>query len=138
MSSQRLRTVSYERENNDIAQSRASSCRVLAGTDTVQLGAYYFQPTAQVSGKLTGDLLQEGTYICDGFGNSARIERGGYAQYLISGDVIEMNKALQQRLQDPASPYSNKDSRPRIDLGRPIYKAQPEPKLQDQLFNLKQ
>jgi len=137
MSQTRLRTVAYERSNNDIAQSRVSSCRVLAGTDTVQLGAYYFQPTAQANGKITGDLLQEGVYICDGFGNSARIERGGYAQYLVSGDVIEMNKTLQQRLQDPANPDSNEISRPRIDLGRPIYKAPPAPKPQDQLFNLK-
>ena len=137
MSAQRLQTVTYERGNNDIAQARASSCRVLA-EDTVQLGAYYFQPTAQVDGKLTGDLLGEGTYICDGFGGSARIERGGFAQFVRTGDVVEMNKVIQQRLQDPANPDSSPMSRPRLDKSRPIYRFQPQPTtVQNELFNLK-
>jgi len=137
MSQTRLRTVAYERSNSDIAQSWVLSCRVLGGGDTVKLGGYYFQPTTQADGKISGDLLQEGTYICDSFGNSARIERGGYAQYLVSGDVVEMNKILQQRLQDPANPDSNDASRPRIDLNRPIYQAQLEPQQKDPLFRLK-
>jgi len=136
MSQTRLRTVSYERGNNDIAQSRVSSCRVLGGGDTVKLGGYYFQPTAQADGKTSGDLLQEGTYICDLYGNSARIERGGYAQYVVSGDVTEMNKTLQTRVQDPANPDSSDAFRPRIDLSRPIYKAPPEPQPATTLFKL--
>ena len=137
MSHTRLRTVAYERSSRDIAQSRVSSCRVLGGGDTVKLGGYYFQPTAQADGNISGDLLPEGAYICDGFGNSARIERGGYAQYLVSGDVVEMNKTLQQRLQDPANPDSNDASRPRIDLSRPIHQAQLKPQQKDPLFKLK-
>jgi len=137
MSQTRLQTAAYERSNSDIAQSRVSSCRVLGGGDTVKLGGYYFQPTAQADGKISGDLLQEGAYICDTYGNSARIERGGYAQYIVSGDVVEMNKILQQRLQDPANPDSSDASRPRIDLSRPTHQAQPEPQQKDPLFKLK-
>jgi len=136
MSQTRLRTVAYERSNSDIAQSRVSSCRVLGGGDTVKLGGYYFQPTTQADGKISGDLLQEGTYICDTYGNSARIERGGYAQYLVSGDVVEMNKTLQTRMQDPANPDSSDAFRPRIDLSRTIYKSQPEPQPETKLFKL--
>jgi hypothetical protein len=135
MSHTRLLTVAYERSNNDISQSRVSSCRVLGNGETVQLGGYYFQPTPQSNGLLGGDLLPEGVYICDLFGNSARIERGGYAQYVISGDPVEMNKVLSSRLQDPVNPDSSKANRPRLDTSRPIYKAQPEPQqTKDQLF----
>lgn len=136
LSSQRLKTVSYERANSDIAQSRVSSCRVLASGSSVILGGYYFQPTAQVDGKLTGDLLPEGVYICDLFGGTARIERGGFAQFVVMGDAAELNKVLQQRLSDSANPDSNEVSRPRLDQSRPVYKSQPAPKPKDQLFNL--
>lgn len=136
LSSQRLKTVSYERANSDIAQSRVSSCRVLASGSSVILGGYYFQPTAQVDGKLTGDLLPEGVYICDFFGGTARIERGGFAQFVVMGDAAELNKVLQQRLADTANPDSNEVSRPRLDQSRPVYKSQPAPKPKDQLFNL--
>ena len=137
MSRTRLQTVAFERSNTDIAQSRVSSCRVVAGGNSVILGGYYFQPTEQAGSKLTGDLLPEGTYICDGFGGSARIERGGFAQYVVVGDATEMNKVIGDRLKDPANPDSNPLLRPRLDLGRPIYQAQPAPKPQDQFFNLK-
>ena len=136
MSQQRLKTVSYERGNNDIAQSRVASCRVLAKGSSVILGGYYFQPTAQVEGRLTGDLLPEGVYICDFFGGTARIERGGFAQFVMMGDAAELNKVLQQRISDPANPDSNEASRPRLDAGRPVYKSQPAPRPKDQLFNL--
>lgn len=136
LSSQRLKTVSYERGNNDIAQSRVSSCRVLASGSSVILGGYYFQPTTQVEGRLEGDLLAEGVYICDFFGGTARIERGGYAQFVVMGDAAELNKVLQQRLSDPANPDSSEISRPRLDVGRPVYQSQPAPKPKTQLFNL--
>jgi hypothetical protein len=135
MSATRLKTVAYERSNNDISQSRVSSCRVLGNGETVKLGGYYFQPTPQTNGLIGGDLLPEGVYICDLFGNSARIERGGYAQYVISGDPVEMNKVLSSRLQDPVNPDSSKANRPRLDMTRPIYQAQPEPQqTTDKLF----
>lgn len=138
MSAQRLKTVAFERGNNDIAQSRVSSCRVLGRGETVQLGGYYFQPTAQADGKISGDLLQEGVYICDLFGTSARIERGGYAQYVVTGDPVEMNKTLQERLKDPANPDSNEATRPRLDMGRGIYQAPPTEPQDDKLFQLNQ
>lgn len=136
MSAQRLKTVAFERGNNDIAQSRVSSCRVLGGGNTVRLGGYYFQPT--VPEATTGDLLPEGTYVCDFFGGTARIERGGYAQYVILGDPTDLNKALMERLKDPANPDSSEASRPRLDLTKPIYQANPEPTLEPEqkLFNL--
>lgn len=133
MSMTRLKTVAYERANHDIAQSRVALCRVLGNSETVKLGGYYFQPTPQTNGLIGGDLLTEGIYICDLFGNSARIERGGYAQFVVSGDPLEMNKILLSRLQDPVNPDNSASNRPRLDMTRPIYKAQPQ-QTTDKLF----
>lgn len=122
LSLDRLQTAGYEATNNQIASVRANSCRVLNAPDKIQLGRYYLQPTEGTQGV----LLSEGTYICDVWGNTARIERGGYAQLVKTGDATEINKTLIDRMKDTANPDSNPNLRIRRDISRGIYQPPPE------------
>jgi hypothetical protein len=140
LSTTRLSTVMAESKNDSIGQYRAEICRILHHSEKVQLGAYYFQPTEQdTQGRLAGALLDEGTYVCDLYGNSVRIERGGYALYLIRvADVSGINKTLQKRLQDPASPDSVERSQIRRAKNMGLHRPQPSQKAQEPaFFNLK-
>jgi hypothetical protein len=121
LSLDRLRTAAYEATNSQIASVRANSCRLLNPPDKVVLGAYYYQPSEQ-----GGQLLTEGEYVCDAFGSSARIERGGYAQFIVPGDATEMNKTLMQRIEDEANPDHNPNLRVRRDVSRGVYQPPPE------------
>lgn len=124
LSGDRLSTVAYETSNSSIASYRANSCRVLNAPDKLELGAYYLQPT-------TGDrgiLLDEGTYLCDAWGNTGRIERGGYLQLIKTGDPTEINKVLMTRIDDEANPDNNPHQRIMRDISRSVYQPPaPEP-----------
>jgi hypothetical protein len=140
LSTTRLLTVMAESKNDSIGQYRAEICRILHHSEKVQLGAYYFQPTEQdTQGRLAGALLDEGTYVCDLYGNSVRIERGGYALYLIRvADVSGINKTLQKRLQDPASPDSVARSQIRRAQNMGVHRPPPSPQKSQEpaFFNL--
>lgn len=126
----RLATVAYESSNAQISAYRVNSCRVLEGSDKLILGAYYYQPTGN-----TGQWLSEGTYLCDLYGNSGRIDRGGYLQYLVPGDAAAMNKTLKTRLDDESNPDHNPNLRVRRDRITPIYVApSPTPTPENSLF----
>lgn len=123
LSLDRVLTAAREASNSQIASVRANTCRLLNPPDKVTLGAYYFQPAGVGQG---GQLLSEGEYICDAFGSTARIERGGYAQFIVTGDATEMNKTLMERVENDANPDRNPNLRVRRDVSRGIY--QPPPK----------
>ncbi|MBD2093531.1 hypothetical protein H6F67_27225 [Microcoleus sp. FACHB-1515] len=123
LSLDRLITSASEAGNSQIASVRANTCRLLNPPDKVILGGYYFQPAGEGQG---GQLLSEGEYICDAFGSTARIERGGYAQFIVTGSTTELNKTLMQRVEDEANPDRNPNLRVRRDVSRGIY--QPPPK----------
>jgi len=129
----RLQTVTYETQNSSISAYRANSCRVLESTDKLVLGGYYFQP----NGNGSGQWLNEGTYVCDAYGNSGRIERGGYLQYLIPGDASEMNKTLQTRIAETSNPDHKPELRVRRDQSiKPFVPTTPQQnnETQNQLF----
>lgn len=117
----RLQTVFYETQNKQISAYRADSCRVLEAGDKLILGAYYYQPSPD--NENAGEWLNEGVYVCDFYGSSGRIERGGYLQYLTPGDAVEMNRKLQARLNNRANPDSNPALRVRRDRTVPIYQS---------------
>jgi hypothetical protein len=123
LSLDRLITSASEAGNSQIASVRANTCRLLNPPDKVVLGAYYFQPQSSEQG---GQLLTEGEYICDAFGSSARIERGGYAQFVVTGDATELNKTLMERIEDEANPDHNPNLRVRRDVSRGVYQPPPE------------
>lgn len=101
----RLETAMAEGNHNRIAAQRAQVCRILPASEKLELGAYYFQPTQQNPDGMSGVLLDEGVYICDRYGATARIERGGYAQFIaISTDVSAINEILKGRLENPSNP----------------------------------
>ena len=105
----RLETAMAEGNHNRIAQQRAQVCRILPASEKLELGAYYFQPTQQTSNEMSGVLLDEGVYVCDRYGGTGRIERGGYVQFIaISNDVAALNEALKRRLEDPSNPDHSK------------------------------
>ena len=124
LSGDRLTTVAYETSNSSIASYRANSCRVLAAPDKLELGAYYLQPTRDNQGV----LLPEGTYLCDTWGGTGRIERGGYLQKIKIGDPTALNKTLMTRIDDSANPDHNPRQRIMRDISRSIYQPPaPEP-----------
>lgn len=141
LSAPRLQTVAAEQNNNAIASYRADICRILPTTETVELGAYYFQPTATLGGvaqgdpPLTGSLLTEGMYICDWFGKSARIERGGYAQFVVvATDIAGVNKTLQERLSQTSNPDNSRLSQVRRAWNMGVYTERPT-NAPNQFFN---
>jgi len=119
----RLTTSAAENSAATIAATRVEQCRVVGGGDKLVLGAYYAQPTDG-----GGQWLSEGTYICDLFGGSGRIERGGYLQFLTTSDAISMNKTLMKRLKDSNNPDNDSNLRPRRDTTQPIYQPPVEQK----------
>ena len=118
----RIATVTYEAQNSSIAAYRANSCRILNAPDKLELGAYYLQPTQGTQ----GILLDEGVYLCDSWGNTGRIERGGYLQQIKTGDATAINKVLMQRIEDPANPDHNAAQRIQRDISRAPY-VEPTP-----------
>ncbi|MBD2156256.1 hypothetical protein [Leptolyngbya sp. FACHB-16] len=126
----RLETSLAESNHNRIAQQRAQVCRVLPATEKIELGAYYFQPTTPTpDGGMTGSLLNEGEYVCDRYGTTARIERGGYAQFLaISNDVSAINKTLQQRLEDVSNPDSSEQTQVKRAVNMGVHRERPRPR----------
>jgi len=113
----RLLTAASQSSSGSISATRVEQCRVLGGNDKLVLGGYYAQPTQDGS----GEWLAEGELLCDLFGGSGRIERGGYLQFLINTDPLTQNKKLMKRLEDKNNPDSNPDMRPRRDPSVPIY-----------------
>ncbi len=145
LSATRLQTVAAEQNNNAIASYRADICRILPTTETVELGAYYFQPTATLGAvphgdppltvSLTGSLLTEGMYICDWFGKSARIERGGYAQFVVvATDIAGVNKTLTERLSQTTNPDNSRLSQVRRAWNMGVYVERPT-NAPNQFFN---
>lgn len=118
----RIATVTYETSNGSIAEYRANSCRILNAPDKLELGGYYLQPTEGNQGV----LLDEGVYLCDSWGNTGRIERGGYLQQIKTGDATAINKTLMQRIEDPANPDHNPLQRIQRDISRAPY-VEPTP-----------
>jgi hypothetical protein len=135
LSGDRLATVAYETSNSSIASYRANTCRILNAPDKLELGAYYLQPTEGNQGV----LLPEGTYVCDTWGGTARIERGGYAQQIKIGDATEINKVLMTRIEDEANPDHNPHQRIRRDISRSVYIPPPPDKpVESNLFSTQQ
>ena len=114
----RLATSASQNNSAAISATRVDQCRVLGGNDKLILGGYYGQPTDEVG---TGKFLGEGEILCDLYGGSGRIERGGYLQFLIHTDPLTQNKKLMKRLEDKDNPDSNPNMRPRHDPSVPIY-----------------
>lgn len=131
MCSTRIKMAWAGQEAASIASTRVSECRVLPPDQTVVLGAYYFQPGPNT-------YLPEGTFVCDLFGNSARIERGGYALHVVSSNPVDMNKELEKRLKDADNPDHFLQNRVQIDRSRPLYTPPPPPvvRQENNLFNL--
>lgn len=130
-SATRIATVTYEAGNGSIAEYRANSCRILNAPDKLELGAYYLQPTEGNQGV----LLDEGVYLCDSWGNTGRIERGGYLQQIKTGDATAINKVLMQRLEDEANPDHNPQQRIQRDISRaPYVESKPDDKPSSTLF----
>ena len=110
LSATRIETALAEKTRDDLAQQRANVCRILPANESLELGAYYFQPTkVEPDGSLSGNLLDEGTYVCDRLkGATGRIERGGYIQHMaVATDVTAINKILEKRLKEPLNPDSS-------------------------------
>jgi len=124
----RLETAMAERTHTQIALQRAEVCRILPPTEKLELGAYYFQPTTfNPDGGRSGVLLEEGRYVCDRFGATARIERGGYAQFMaIAADITAFNRVLQIRLDDPANPDANQETQVQRAHNMGVWKEPPQ------------
>jgi hypothetical protein len=125
----RIETAMAEGNHNRIAAQRSQICRILPASEKIELGAYYFQPTTPTpDGGMTGSLLNEGEYICDRYGTTARIERGGYAQFLaVSNDVSAINKTLQERLKDSSNPDSSEQTQVKRAVNMGVHRERPRP-----------
>lgn len=128
LSTTRLQTAMAESSHNQIAQQRAEVCRILPASEKIELGAYYFQPTqVNQDGGKTGSLLDEGMYICDRYGSTGRIERGGYVQHIaISNDISALNKTLEERLKDSSNPDSSRDTQVQRAINMGVYRPRPK------------
>ncbi len=120
LSLDRLATVLPESSRKGIAAYRAKLCRVVGDNEKLELGAFYYQPIVGEDGQIvSGRWLSEGEYICDLFGTSGRVERGGSLQYIVNAPPEVMNEILLKRLEATDFPDSNPNFRPRRDHSIP-------------------
>lgn len=118
----RLNSAAANANSAATSAIRAQSCRVLEGSEKLELGARYFQPAEP--GSPTGQLLSEGEVLCDAFGSTGVIGADGYLRDLITGDAASLNESLMRRLDDKTNPDANPGLRPRRDMSQPL-KIQP-------------
>lgn len=123
MSATRIQMFAESTNANTIASTRVSECRVLPPNEAVVLGGVYYDPP-------TSTWLTEGTFICDLYGRSARIDRYGNALFVVTTDPTSMNKELEKRLKEPTNPDSIETNRVRRDISRGVIVPQ-EPQVQE-------
>jgi hypothetical protein len=137
----RIQTVYAERERQTISDVRTQSCRILNKEQKLKVGYYYFQPSRKDSkGGVTGDLLSEGTYICDWYGNSVRVDANGAVDHFVVADAATQNAALKERLKDESNPDRSEMSQVREatnippDFGKRLG-SKPQPQKKDGFFD---